>query len=100
MQPAIDPLSFPDAAFLGDVVVVDVRGRNLSNIQNVQVKPARGVRAMLGDPLARRRSPVKTGPDTLTLTVQIDFDAFPGDRRLWLESAAGDSNQVLMTVMM
>ncbi|MBW4698851.1 MAG: hypothetical protein KME03_13310 [Aphanocapsa lilacina HA4352-LM1] len=100
MLPAIDPLSFPDAAFIGDVLVLDVRGRNLDAVEGIQVKPARGVRAMLGDPLARRDSPVHTGPDRLTVTVQIDFDAYPGDRRLWVQSPTGDSNPLILTVML
>ncbi|AGY59987.1 hypothetical protein [Gloeobacter kilaueensis] len=100
MLPAIDPLSFPDAAFVGDVLVVDVRGRHLGDVEGVQIKPARGVRAMLGDPLGRRNKPVESGPDRLTLTVAIDFDAYPGDRRLWVQSPAGDSNQLLLTVML
>ncbi|MBC8122382.1 MAG: hypothetical protein H7Y22_11160 [Gemmatimonadaceae bacterium] len=100
MRPAIDPLSFPDAAFIGDVLVVDVRGRHLDGVDKITIKPARGVTAAIGDPLNKRNGRVEVGPERLTLTIQISFDAAPGDRRFWVESAEGESNQLLITVMM
>lgn len=102
MRPALDPLSFPDAAFVGDTLVVDVKGRHLTDIEKIYVKPERGVGAMLGDPLATRPAgrTIEVGPDRLTITVTVAADAQPGDRRIWVESSGGESNQLLLIVML
>jgi len=101
MRPAVDPLSFPDSAFVGDTLVVDVKGRHLDGVEKIHVKPARGVQVMLGDPLNRRSAqPVEAGPEKLTITVSVAPDATPGDRRIWVESSEGESNQLLLIVML
>lgn len=100
MRPALDPLSFNDTIFIGDTLVADVKGRNLSDITGIFVKPGRGVEVMLGDPLNKREQPVLTGPEFLTITIVVAPKAFPGDRRIWVTSADGESNQLLLIVMM
>jgi hypothetical protein len=100
MRPALDPLSFPDTIFIGDTLVAEVKGRNLSGITGIFVKPGRGVEVMLGDPLDKRKQPIEAGPERLTLTVVVDPKAFPGDRRIWVSSSNGESNQLLLIVMM
>lgn len=100
MRPALDPLSFPDTIFIGDTLVADVKGRNLSGITDIFVKPGRGVEATLGDPFNKRKQPIEIGPERLTLTIVVDPKAFPGDRRIWVSSPNGESNQLLLIVMM
>ncbi|MBC7881391.1 MAG: hypothetical protein H7Y37_08655 [Anaerolineae bacterium] len=100
MRPALDPLSFTDTIFIGDTLVAEVKGRNLADVTGIFVKPGRGVEVMLGDPLNKRKQPVETGPESLTITVVVEPKAFPGDRRIWVTSADGESNQLLLIVMM
>jgi hypothetical protein len=100
MRPALDPLSFPDTVFIGDTLVADVKGRNLDGVAEIFVKPGRGVEVMLGDPLNRRKQAIEVGPERLTLTIVVDPKAFPGDRRIWVRSLGGESNQLLLIVMM
>lgn len=100
MRPALDPLTFPDAAFQGDTLVVTVKGRNLANIQTAHVRPVKGMAISLGDPLGKSKQPIKTGPDELTLTLEIDRLAPPGEKWLWVESEHGNSPQLMLTVML
>lgn len=100
MRPALDPLTFPDAAFQGDTLVVTVKGRNLENIHTAHVRPGKGMAISLGDPLSRSKQLVKTGPDELTLTLEIDRLTPPGEKWLWVESEHGNSPQLMLTVML
>lgn len=100
MRPAMDPLTFPDAAFQGDTLVVTVKGRNLTNVHTAHVRPAKGMAISLGDSLGKGKQPVKTGPDELTLTLEIDRLTPPGEKWLWVESEYGNSPQLMLTVML
>jgi hypothetical protein len=100
VRPALDPLTFPDAAFQGDTLVVTVKGRNLENIHTAHVRPAKGMTISLGDPLSQSKQPIKTGPDELTLTLAIDRLTPPGEKWLWVESEYGNSPQLMLTVML
>ncbi len=100
MRPALDPLTFPDAAFQGDTLVVTVEGRNLANIHTAHVRPAKGMTISLGDPLGKSKQPVKTSADQLTLTLEIDRSTPPGEKWLWVESEYGNSPQLMLIVML
>ncbi|WP_287128141.1 hypothetical protein [Candidatus Cyanaurora vandensis] len=95
--PAIDPLTFPDAVFQGDTVVVDLKGRNLSAANQVRTRPAKGITCTLGNPSGQK---VVHTADTLTITVEIDPKTPPGEKYLWVQAPTGDSNQLLFIVMM
>ncbi|WP_218079568.1 hypothetical protein [Anthocerotibacter panamensis] len=97
--PGIDPLSFQDAVFQGDTLVVDLKGRNLAQVNAVRVRPTKGITCTLGDPLERKGQVVQTA-DTLTVTVQVDRKTPPGEKYLWVQSPAGDSNPIMFIVMM
>jgi len=92
--PGIDPLSFPDAVFQGDILVANLKGRNLTEVNQVRVRPAKGITCALGGGSALHTA------DSLTVTVQIDAKTPPGEKYLWVQTPRGDSNQLLFIVMM
>jgi hypothetical protein len=94
--PAIDPLSFPDAVFQGDTIVVTLRGRNLNAVEAVSVRPKKGITAQLGDALGQRNQTSAT----VTVTIQVDRMTPPGEKYLSVQSPEGDSNTLLFIVMM
>jgi hypothetical protein len=97
MQPYIEPISFPDFGFRGDIFITDIRGKFLDSVERIIVEPIQGIAADLGDPLGRRRGRIVVSPERLTITVQILETARKGKRQLWLESSSGSSN--ILTLM-
>jgi hypothetical protein len=89
--PGLDPLTFPDAVFQGDVLTVTVKGRNLDQATQVRVRPAKGILSSL-EPTGQS--------NRLILNLQVDRKTPPGEKYLWVESPQGDSNQLLFIVMM
>ncbi len=78
-------------AFQGDTLTLTIQGYNLDQATELCVRPAKGIVAALG---------TAQGPSERQVTLQISRDTYPGDKRVWLESAEGPSNQLMLTVMM
>ncbi|MBD2101303.1 hypothetical protein [Leptolyngbya sp. FACHB-261] len=90
-RPILREDGWPGQAFQGDQLNLIFQGYNLAQATAISVRPAKGIVAELGE---------ATSDSERTATLKISFDAYPGDKRVWLESPEGESNQLLLIVLM
>ncbi|WP_026101027.1 hypothetical protein [Synechococcus sp. PCC 7336] len=94
-------LTWPLEAFLGDVLVCTLEGEHLDTVTDVKVAPAaKGVKTTIGDPYGRLGQPPQQTAEALTITFEVDYSTYPGEKRVELISAEGNSDPIPFTIMM
>ncbi|MDX2270880.1 MAG: hypothetical protein NW237_02885 [Cyanobacteriota bacterium] len=92
---------WPLEAFVGDILVCTLEGAHLDAVTEIKVAPAaKGIQVRLGDPLGRAQYPVQQSSEALTVTVEIGFQVYPGEKRMVVVSPAGESDPLPFLVMM
>ena len=92
---------WPEEAFVGDIVVCTFEGEYLDTVTDVKVAPAaKGVVAMLGDPHNHLAEDVQRSNTALTVTIEVGFSVYPGEKRIELISPEGASNPLPFLIMM
>lgn len=91
---------WPLEAFVGDVLVCTLRGRYLDQVKAIKVAPAaKGITATIGDLKGQKPQSLDTA-ESLTITIEIDPQTYPGEKRIVLVSEDGESDPVPFLVMM
>ncbi len=90
-RPILSEGQWPGQVFQGDSLALTLRGYNLAQATAVRVRPAKGIEAELAE---------ASGDTERRATLRISFDTNPGDKRVWLDSPEGESNHLILTVMM
>ena len=92
---------WPQEAFVGDVLVCTFEGEYLDGVTEVTVTPAaKGIKTTIGDPYNRLKEGVENSSSALTVTIEVGFSVYPGEKRIELISPEGRSNPLPFTVMM
>ncbi len=92
---------WPLEAFIGDVIVCTLEGEHLDQVTGIKVAPAaKGVVATIGDPLGRLSEPPQQTATALTITFEIDVKTYPGEKRIVLLYAEGESDPLPFLIMM
>lgn len=92
---------WPEEAFVGDVVACTLEGRNLDSVTDIKVAPAaKGVTVRFGDPHGKLGSEPQRSATALTVTFEIDYSTYPGEKRIELMSPSGTSNALPFLIMM
>lgn len=92
---------WPEEAFVGDVLACTLEGRNLDTVTEIKVAPAaKGVKAIFGDPHDKLVGEAQRSETALTVTFEIDYATYPGEKRIELVSPEGTSNALPFLIMM
>ena len=92
---------WPEEAFVGDVLVCTFEGEHLDTVTEVKVAPAaKGVVATLGDPRNHLADGAQQSSTALTVTIEVGFSVYPGEKRIELISPEGASNSLPFLIMM
>jgi hypothetical protein len=88
-------------AFVGDVMVCTLQGDHLQTVTEIKVEPmGKGITVTLGDPLGRLPEGAKCSPQELTVTFEVGFKTYPGEKRILLISPQGSSDPLPFLIMM
>ncbi|MEM6445326.1 MAG: hypothetical protein AAF704_01995 [Cyanobacteria bacterium P01_D01_bin.123] len=92
---------WPEEAFIGDILACTLEGRNLDTVTEIKVAPAaKGVTAHFGDPHGKLDIEPQRTATALTVTFEIDYNTYPGEKSIELISPAGPSNALPFLIMM
>ncbi len=92
---------WPEEAFVGDVLVCTFEGEHLDTVTEVKVAPAaKGVVTTLGDPHNRLADDPQQSSTALTVTIEVGYSVYPGEKRIELISPEGTSNPLPFLIMM
>ncbi|MGK7905943.1 MAG: hypothetical protein AB4040_01765 [Synechococcus sp.] len=92
---------WPEEAFVGDVLVFTLQGEHLNEVTEVRVAPAaKGVKTTIGDPYERLKDEVEQSDTALTVTIEVGYAVYPGEKRMELISPEGNSNALPFLIMM
>jgi hypothetical protein len=101
MPPPRVTSGWPEEAFLGDILVCTLQGQHLDTVTDARIGPVgKGVEIALGDPYGKLPTPPVKTAAALTITVQIGYNTYPGEKRVELVSSEGNSNSLPFTIMM
>ncbi|MEM8715846.1 MAG: hypothetical protein AAGE92_08720 [Cyanobacteria bacterium P01_G01_bin.4] len=91
----------PEEAFVGDVLVCTFEGEHLDAVTEVKVAPAaKGVVTTFGDPHDKLADAPQQSSTALTVTIEVGYTVYPGEKRIELISPEGASNPLPFLIMM
>ena len=92
---------WPEEAFVGDILVCTFRGEHLSEVTDIKVAPAaKGVKTSIGDPYERLKGQAEKSDSAITVTIEVGYEVYPGEKRIELISPEGNSNALPFLIMM